>query len=160
MAPLVQGQLVPDPDPPGDLKNEVAFPDWKRPCPGAPFARVGVGLSLRDHRAIGQDSCLLLSNHHQLELVRLAIRPRPGVNRDTVLAEDLFEGVASEPKLRSERFEGFGGNEGGHKGQKGFRRSTLGARKTPRISFQGSEAIGCIGSLSHFRSDFDCWNSL
>ena len=117
MAPLVQGQLVPDPDAPGDLKNEVAFPDWKRPCPGAPFARAGVGLSLRDHRAIGQDPCLLLSNHHQLELVRLAIRPRPGVNRDTVLAEDLFEGMASEPKLRSERFEGFGGNEGGHKGQ-------------------------------------------
>jgi hypothetical protein len=25
--------------------------------------------------------------------------------------------MASEPKLRSERFEGFGGNEGGHKGQ-------------------------------------------
>jgi hypothetical protein len=156
MAPLVQGQLVPDPDPPGDLKNEVAFPDWKRPCPGASLARAGVGLSLRDHRAIGQDPCLLLSNHHQLELVRLAIRPRPGVNRDTVLAEDLFEGMASEPKLRSERFEGFGGNEGGHKGQF-YTRNALYASYA---SFRGSEAIGCIGSLSHFRSDFDCWNSL
>jgi hypothetical protein len=84
---LVRGHLLPDPGPEwpvhssharGQPKDEGAFPDGKRPGPLAPFAVARVSLPLGDHGAIGQDPCLLLSNHHQLELVRLAIWPATG----------------------------------------------------------------------------------
>jgi hypothetical protein len=54
----------------------------------------------------------------------LAIGPGACVNCYSLFAEDLAKGMTSKPELRSERFEDFGGNEGGHNGKSG-RRSAL-----------------------------------